>query len=146
MPSRESMEKNIQWMQSQGMTVHETDCYVAPFYPKEGPIEDSDLANILEARNVKYVFICTGSGSQEKLGAWLKTQLPSGTTICCIGAAIGFLSGDQVTIPMWADRLLLGWLIRIFSNPQKFLPRYWDSLKLIWLAVHYRKQAPPLKS
>jgi len=142
MPSRESMQKNIRWMMAQGLPTDEADCYVAPLYPKCGEVEDRDLANLLMARNAKYVFICTGSGSQEKLGAWLKNLLPSGTTICCIGAAIGFLSGDQVFIPMWADRFMLGWFIRTINEPQKFIPRYFKALNLIRLAVRYRKKDP----
>ena len=35
--------------------------------------------------------------------------------IHCIGAALGFLTGDQVRIPHWADQWILGWLFRGFN-------------------------------
>ena len=50
--------------------------------------------------------------------------------LICTGAAIAFLSNRQVNIPPWADRMFLGWLMRSLSEPRKFLPRYWHSLRL----------------
>ena len=50
--------------------------------------------------------------------------------LICTGAAIAFLSGRQASIPPWADRLFLGWLMRILREPTKFFPRYWSSLRL----------------
>jgi hypothetical protein len=50
--------------------------------------------------------------------------------LICTGAAIAFLSNRQVNIPPWADRLFLGWLMRSLSEPTKFVPRYWHSLRL----------------
>jgi hypothetical protein len=55
--------------------------------------------------------------------------------IHCIGAAIAFLSGDQVRIPSWADKLYLGWLCRCLSSPRRFIPRYPSApqpIPLIW--------------
>lgn len=60
----------------------------------------------------------------------------------CIGAAIGFLSGDQVRIPMWVDYLYLGWLWRIASAPTKFFPRYWKATRLIALMWKFGEKAP----
>jgi UDP-N-acetyl-D-mannosaminuronic acid transferase (WecB/TagA/CpsF family) len=62
--------------------------------------------------------------------------------IHCIGAAIGFLSGDQVHIPMWADRWRLGWLFRFLSAPLQFAPRYWKARRLVGLMLRYGAQAP----
>lgn len=59
---------------------------------------------------------------------------PSGLgrpAIICTGAAIAFLSGRQANIPVWADRLMLGWLFRTLSNPARFVPRYWKALRLV---------------
>ncbi|NBU73442.1 MAG: glycosyltransferase, partial [Bacteroidetes bacterium] len=83
---------------------------------------------------------------QEKLGSWLKLRLSYKPSIVCIGAAIGFLTGDQVKIPAWADHLCLGWLIRCLSNPTRFIPRYLKALRLIYLAARYRDRAPPVKA
>jgi len=62
--------------------------------------------------------------------------------IHCIGAAIAFLSGDQVFIPVWADKFYLGWLFRTLSEPGRFLPRYWNARKLYSLIHRYRDQLP----
>jgi N-acetylglucosaminyldiphosphoundecaprenol N-acetyl-beta-D-mannosaminyltransferase len=62
--------------------------------------------------------------------------------IHCIGAAIGFLSGEQVRIPMWVDYLYLGWLWRSVSAPTKFVPRYWKATRLVWLMIRYGAKAP----
>jgi UDP-N-acetyl-D-mannosaminuronic acid transferase (WecB/TagA/CpsF family) len=66
--------------------------------------------------------------------------------IHCIGAAIGFLSGNQVGIPPWADKYYLGWLCRCLSEPSKFIPRYWLAIRLVPLMIRYREKAPVLKS
>ena len=55
--------------------------------------------------------------TQERLGLYLKQRLSYRPAIHCIGAAIGFLSGDQVYIPVWADALGMGWLYRTLADP-----------------------------
>ena len=40
-----------------------------------------------------------------------------------IGAALGFITGDQIAIPDWADRFYLGWLLRFLAQPRLFAPR-----------------------
>lgn len=144
MPSWESMECNLDWLRSRGLPVSTDDCYIAPVYPKRGEVQDESLLKLLQGLKPRFIFICTGSGTQEKLGLWLKETLSGKPTICCIGAAIGFLSGDQVRIPAWADRMCLGWLFRCLSSPRKFVPRYAAALRLVWLAFRYRDQ-PPLR-
>jgi len=144
MPNQQSMKRNLHWIQSQGLPVLLQDCYIAPLYPKVGAVEDEKLLQIIMERQPSHIFLCTGSGSQEKLGYWLKMNLPYRPMICCIGAAIGFLSGDQVMIPAWADRLCLGWLFRCLSDPRRFIPRYLKATKLIWLMVRYRHSSPAI--
>jgi UDP-N-acetyl-D-mannosaminuronic acid transferase (WecB/TagA/CpsF family) len=145
MPSRESMQRNLEWLCARGIKVSEEDCHVAPVYPRRGPVSDEPLLERLSGRQARFVFVCTGSGTQEKLGHWLKENLDGKTVICCIGAAIGFLSGDQVRIPKWADRLCLGWLLRCISAPSKFIPRYVAATRLVWLALRYRSEPPPMR-
>ena len=144
MPSRESMERNLRWLRSKGLPVTEADCYLAPIYPKTGPLVDQALLRRIEDTRPRYVILCIGGGIQERLGLFLKKSLPYNPAICCIGAAIGFLTGDQVPIPRWADRLCLGWLLRTLSDPKKFLPRYLKALRLVWLIVRYRGEEPRL--
>lgn len=56
-------------------------------------------------------------------------ERPNGPVILCTGAAIAFFTGGQARIPVWADRLYLGWLFRIIEKPGVFLPRY---LRAFW--------------
>ncbi len=143
MPSHESMLRNLGWLKSHGHNVAEDDCYVAPVYPRRGRVEDSELLAILERRQPHHVFLCVGSGVQEKLGFYLKRNLTYGAGIHCVGAAIAFLSGDQARIPLWADRLALGWLVRCMTDPKVFIPRYLRAFKLAYLILRYDEKAPP---
>jgi N-acetylglucosaminyldiphosphoundecaprenol N-acetyl-beta-D-mannosaminyltransferase len=142
MPNKVDMERNVQWLQAQGCAVSLQDCYIAPLYSKSGAVEDHELLSMIKEHKPLAIFICTGSGNQEKLGFWLKQNLGYRPLICCIGAAIGFLSGSQVKIPAWADRFCLGWLFRCVSNPRQFIPRYLSACRLIPLVIRYRMQSP----
>jgi UDP-N-acetyl-D-mannosaminuronic acid transferase (WecB/TagA/CpsF family) len=143
MPSSTSMERNLEWLNAQGLHVTADDCYVAPFYPRPGSVEDPQLLAILEGRRPAHVFVCIGSGVQEKLGLYLKRHLLYAPGIHCIGAAIAFLSGDQARIPLWADRLALGWLVRCLRDPRVFVPRYLRAFRLAYLVVRYDEKPPP---
>jgi N-acetylglucosaminyldiphosphoundecaprenol N-acetyl-beta-D-mannosaminyltransferase len=83
-----------------------------------------------------------GGGVQERLGAYLQANLDQAPAIHCIGAAIGFLSGAQVRIPMWADRWKLGWFFRCLSAPRTFVPRYWDARRLVPLMLKFGERMP----
>jgi UDP-N-acetyl-D-mannosaminuronic acid transferase (WecB/TagA/CpsF family) len=83
-----------------------------------------------------------GGGTQERLGAFLCRNLDYHPAIHCTGAAIGFLSGDQARIPMWADRFRLGWLCRCLHDPRRFVPRYWEARKLVRLMFDYHGHLP----
>jgi N-acetylglucosaminyldiphosphoundecaprenol N-acetyl-beta-D-mannosaminyltransferase len=129
MPSRESMNRNLSWLKSQGYAAEEEDCYLAPKYAA-GPIRDAALLERVNSSRPQHVIVCVGGGVQERLGLFLKRESNYRPSIHCIGAAIGFLSGDQVRIPAWADRLVLGWFFRCLSQPRRFVPRYFRALQL----------------
>jgi UDP-N-acetyl-D-mannosaminuronic acid transferase (WecB/TagA/CpsF family) len=143
MPSQASLERNVAWLGGEGVPVQEDDCYVAPLYPRRGTIEDPALLALIEQRRPTHVFVCVGSGVQEKLGLYLKRRLSYSPGIHCIGAAIAFLSGDQARIPPWADRLGLGWLVRCIRDPKVFVPRYLRAFELAYLVLRYDDKAPP---
>ncbi len=145
MPTNEAQKRNTAWLKSKGFLISKEDSYVAPMYSRSGPVYDHALLETLVEKRPPFIFICTGSGTQEKLGFWLKQNLPYRPTICCIGAAIGFLSGYQIRIPKWADRLCLGWFLRCLSAPTKFIPRYAKATRLIWLILRYRDKAPSMR-
>ncbi len=144
MASEKSVTNNIAWLQEQGIRVPEECLYVAPQY--ESWIEDPLLAERLNRLRPKHVIVTLGGGVQERLGLWLKRQLDYRPSIHCVGAAIAFLSGDQVVIPEWADQLYFGWLYRCLSDPKRYAPRYWNARKLVRLMVRYRSELPPFEA
>jgi len=142
MPTQSAAERNMAYLQSVGVKVEQHSCYVAPMYPKNGPVCDESLRRILAEQKPRFVFICTGSGSQEKLGSWLKQSLGYRPAICCIGAAIAFLSGEQAKVSPLADKLCLGWFVRCLHDPKRFIPRYLRAFKLVGLVLKYRDKSP----
>lgn len=140
MPSHESAGTNSKWLKGQGIALDPEDTYVAPFYGSV--IDDPILLERLHQRRPKHIVVAIGGGTQERLGLYIRQQLNYSPSIHCVGAAIAFLSGDQVHIPVWADRMYLGWLLRCLSNPKRYLPRYWDARKLLSLMIRHRSSLP----
>ena len=141
MPSLASARRCLHWLQANGHPVTLDSFYIAPHYPK-GPVHDPDLLAFISRRKPAQIILGLGGGTQEKLGLYLKSGVDYRPGIHCIGAAIGFLTGDQVHIPEWADRFLLGWLFRCADQPMRFIPRYWRGGKLGWLIWRYRELSP----
>lgn len=156
MPTELERDRNLAWLRLNGHKTRPEDCYVAPMYPPDGHLNDVLMLEWVRARRPRHIIICLGGGVQERLGYFLKRSLEqeakSGEreirserlpSIHCVGAAIGFLSGGQVRIPMWADYFYLGWLFRCVSSPAQFVPRYWRAVRLVLLLWRHGKNAPP---
>ena len=143
MASPKSAKTNVDWLRRLGIELHDADIYMAPLY--KGEIDDQALLAKMSLHRYRHVVVTVGGGTQERLGLYLKRQLSYLPAIHCIGAAIAFLSGDQVYIPNWADKTGLGWLFRCLSNPSAYVPRYWAARKLVWLMLRYRSELPPLQ-
>lgn len=168
MPTVAARDRNLAWLRSQGFATTADDCYVAPMYAPEGPLSDDALLSVIRKKRPAHIILALGGGVQERLGFWLMKNLSAEDGgrrterrrlmsdvgcqmsdigsyrpgIHCIGAAIGFLSGEQVRIPMWADYLYLGWLWRSVSAPTRFVPRYWKAVRLVGLMIRYGAKAP----
>jgi N-acetylglucosaminyldiphosphoundecaprenol N-acetyl-beta-D-mannosaminyltransferase len=142
MANEESAEKNCAWLQSHGINLTADDIYVAPVYGKTLEVNDPALIEQLNRRRPRHIVATIGGGTQERLGHYLRQELDYSPAIHCVGAAIAFLSGDQVRIPVWADRMYLGWLLRCLSDPRRYLPRYWGARKLLTLMVRHRSSLP----
>jgi UDP-N-acetyl-D-mannosaminuronic acid transferase (WecB/TagA/CpsF family) len=140
MPGDAAREKNLAWLNSQSVPATIEDCYLAPIYNE--PVHDSTLLSMVQSHRPSQIVIALGGGAQEKLGHYLKQNAGYKPGIHCIGAAIGFLSGDQVNIPDWADHFFLGWIFRCVAQPAKFLPRYWKARRLLPMLLKYRENAP----
>ena len=100
----------MEWLRASGLREAADDCYIAPRYA--AVMEDRQLLDKIEIAKPRHIVVGTGGGVQEKLGFYLRENLSYRPAIHCIGAAPGFVTGDQVRIPMWADRFYLGWLLR----------------------------------
>jgi N-acetylglucosaminyldiphosphoundecaprenol N-acetyl-beta-D-mannosaminyltransferase len=135
MASEESVRRNCSWLRRQGIELAPADRYVAPHYGEI--IDDPELLRRIDEQRPRHIVVCIGGGTQERLGLYLRSELNCKPSIHCLGAAIAFLSGDQVLIPKWADRMYLGWLFRCLSNPFRYMPRYWDARKLYSLMMRY---------
>lgn len=167
MPTEPARDRNLAWLRSQGFPTTVEDTYLAPMYPANGRLSDPALLDLVRKRRPAHIIIALGGGVQERLGWFLKQELekqpgpatpllspenpgyvlkPASSSavsgIHCIGAAIGFLSGEQVRIPRWVDYLYLGWLWRSVSAPRKFVPRYWKAARLVPLMIRYGAKAP----
>lgn len=141
MAGKVSAERNLAWLAEQGIMVPEDCVYLAPMY-SASEIDDAALLERVERLHPKHVIVTIGGGTQERLGLYLKRNLSYLPAIHCIGAAIAFLSGDQVKIPTWVDRSYMGWLYRSLSEPKRYVPRYWDARKLLYLLLRYRDRLP----
>jgi exopolysaccharide biosynthesis WecB/TagA/CpsF family protein len=144
MASPDSAERNVAWLREQGIDVPGESVYIAPQYGSDPT--DPALAEMLDRLRPQHVILTVGGAVQEQLGWYLKQNLSYTPSIHCVGAAIAFLSGVQASIPVWADRLYLGWLLRTISDPARFLPRYWCARKLFGMILRYRDRAPLMEN
>jgi len=142
-PSLNARQKLLDWSRGEALPIAGDDCYVAPRYGLE--VGDPKLVGVVDRRRPKQVIIAIGSGAQEKLGHYLRENLSYRPAIHCIGAALGFLTGDQIAIPDWADRVFLGWFWRLFAQPRTFVPRLSRGLELPWLLWKYGETLPPMR-
>ena len=143
LPTRRARQKLLDWSRREAFAVKIDNCYVAPRYGLE--IEDRHLLALIEKRRPPHVVIAIGSGPQEKLGYYLRENLSYRPAIHCTGAALGFITGDQIVIPDWADRFYLGWLLRLLAQPHVFAPRLWRARGLPFSIWRYGENLPPLR-
>ena len=115
--------------------------YVAPFYRCDADFQDAALAGIVSDWKPDWVILCIGGGRQEKLGAFLRLKFGRRPVVMATGGAISFFSGGQAPIPKVADRLFLGWLVRIIHDPRRFLPRYLGAVFLPLALWRLRKMS-----
>jgi N-acetylglucosaminyldiphosphoundecaprenol N-acetyl-beta-D-mannosaminyltransferase len=141
LPTERAQQKLLNWSGSKAFSVDRENSYVAPRYGSE--VEDRNLLALIDQHHSAHVIIAIGSGAQEKLGYYLRENLSYRPAIHCIGAALGFITGDQAAIPDLADRFYLGWLWRLLAQPRIFIPRLSRALELPWLIWKYGEKMPP---
>jgi len=140
LPTKRAEQRLFDWSRGTALPIKNENCYVAPRYEFE--VGDRNLLALIEEHRPADVIIAIGSGAQEKLGHYLRENLSYRPAIHCVGAALGFITGDQGAIPAWADRLYLGWLWRLVAQPRIFIPRLARALELPWLIWKYREKLP----
>jgi hypothetical protein len=143
MPRAEDVGRTRTWLAGQGIASDAADFYVAPWYGA-GEIEDPALVAWLGERRPRMIYLGIGGGVQERLGLYLRERLSYRPTILCLGAALAFLTGAQVSIPIWVDRARLGWLWRSVTSPCVYGGRYFRSFRLIALILRHGASVPPL--
>jgi exopolysaccharide biosynthesis WecB/TagA/CpsF family protein len=143
LPSEGACQKLIEWSSRERFSIKRENCYVAPRYGSD--VEDRNLLVLVEQHRPAHVIVAIGSGAQEKVGYYLRENLSYRPAIHCIGAALGFVTGDQAAIPDWADRFYLGWLWRLIAQPRIFIPRLSRALELPWLIWKYGNSLPPIR-
>jgi exopolysaccharide biosynthesis WecB/TagA/CpsF family protein len=143
LPNESARQKLLDWSRGKGFSIDTESCYVPPRYGSD--VEDRNLLSLIEQQRPSHVIVAIGSGPQEKLGYYLRENLAYRPAIHCIGGALGFITGDQVSIPDWADRFYLGWLWRLVAKPSVFIPRLSRAVELPWLIWKYGENLPPLR-
>jgi N-acetylglucosaminyldiphosphoundecaprenol N-acetyl-beta-D-mannosaminyltransferase len=141
--SERARQKLVDWSRREALSIESENLYVAPRYGCE--VEDRNLLARIEQVRPAHMVIAIGSGSQEKLGYYLRENVSYRPAIHCVGAALGFITGDQPAIPDWADRLYLGWLWRLIAQPRIFIPRLSRSLELPWLIWKFGEKLPSMR-
>ena len=136
-------EKALGWLAERGLPVEEKNCFVASAPPSTS--QDYAILVRIEEDKPKHLVIAMAGGGQEKLALYLRDYLLYRPSIHCIGAALGFLSGDERIMPEWAERSHMGWLIRLFAQPRMFFPRIGIAFALIRMVFKYRSELPDLK-
>jgi N-acetylglucosaminyldiphosphoundecaprenol N-acetyl-beta-D-mannosaminyltransferase len=144
LPNEDARLRLVDWSRREPFRITNDNCYVAPRYGVQ--VNDQNLLALIEGRRAAHIVIAIGSAAQEKLGYYLRENLSYRPAIHCIGAALGFITGDQRAIPEWADRFYLGWLRRLIAQPRIFIPRLSRGLELPWLIWKFGDRLPPMRN
>jgi N-acetylglucosaminyldiphosphoundecaprenol N-acetyl-beta-D-mannosaminyltransferase len=132
-PSAAEEERIQKYLSGKDFETAKQGYYQAPFYEIDEDFDDKILQSRVKADAPDWIILCLGGGRQEKLGYFLRRAddgegpRKNGPVILGTGAAIAFFTGGQTKIPIWADRLYLGWFFRIIEKPKVFLPRYFKA-------------------
>ncbi|MEY2565386.1 MAG: N-acetylglucosaminyldiphosphoundecaprenol N-acetyl-beta-D-mannosaminyltransferase [Verrucomicrobiota bacterium] len=139
-PSELAKQRAIDWLNARGLVTDPGNFCVAEPDQEYGSLQE------IETRRPAHVVIATSGPAQEKLGLYYRDYLLYRPKIHCIGAALGFLTGDERSIPEWAERHHIGWLFRFAEQPEMIVPRLAIACLLASLVLRFREKLPPLKT
>lgn len=143
LPNERAQTKLLSWARGQQIPVSAATSYIAPMYGVDA--QDPELVRMIEQQRPDHIVVALSGGVQEKLGTYLRESLSYRPAIHCIGAALGFVTGDQKPIPEWADRLYAGWFLRLARNPRLYFRRFAVARHLPGLIKRYGSGLPPLR-
>jgi exopolysaccharide biosynthesis WecB/TagA/CpsF family protein len=94
-----------------------------------GP-EAAAAAGRIAASGARIVMVALGAPKQE-LFADFAARRHEGLGFLCIGAAVDFVSGEQVRAPKFLRMTGLEWAWRLLHNPRRLAMRYWRCAVLL---------------
>lgn len=98
-------------------------------------------ADFVAEAKCRFTFLAVGSPQQEMIAAQVRHATGFGL---CIGAALEFLTGDQVRAPRAVQRVGMEWAYRLASNPRRLWRRYLvEGPKIFRLARRWKPPPPP---
>lgn len=98
-------------------------------------------ADFIAASKCRFTFLAVGSPQQEMIAAEVKGA--TGFALC-IGAALEFLTGDQLRAPRALQKIGMEWAYRLASNPRRLWRRYLiEGPKIFLLARRWKPTPPP---
>lgn len=110
--------------------------HLPPMGLRENAEAQIAAANFISDAKCRFAFLAVGSPQQELIAA----RVVGGTGFgFCIGAALEFLTGDQVRAPVLLSRMGLEWAHRLASSPRRLWRRYLiDGPRIFQLAWRWR--------
>lgn len=96
----------------------------------DGEKTPEELAKIIEAENISYVFSCIGMKEQEKRLVEIFSSLPETTKVVGlgVGSSFDYLLGLQHRAPLIFQKLGLEWLYRLVCDPRRRWRRIYTAI------------------
>jgi N-acetylglucosaminyldiphosphoundecaprenol N-acetyl-beta-D-mannosaminyltransferase len=118
-------------MQYPGLTV--AYAHSPPFRPPTLDEESATIADIRQSGR-RILFVGLGCPKQECWMARHRGRIPA--VMVGVGAAFDFISGTKPQAPHWMQRMGLGWLFRLCTEPRRLWHRYaWHNPRFVGLVA-----------
>lgn len=118
-------------------------------YPKlqieivfDGEKTPSDLAELIQARGITYVFSCIGMKTQERRLIEIFSYLPTEQQVVGlgVGSSLDYLLGLQSRAPKLMQKLGLEWLYRLMLAPRARWHRIVDAVWRFPMMIHKKSE------
>jgi N-acetylglucosaminyldiphosphoundecaprenol N-acetyl-beta-D-mannosaminyltransferase len=102
--------------------------------------DDKEILREIQEKRPDFIWIGLGTPKQYAWMHRIKSQLSHGVLLA-VGFAFDVNAGTKPDSPLWLQRLGLGWLHRMTSEPKRLIGRYlkWNSLFLWYLMREWMK-------